>query len=74
MYLTVAVPRVPPEQIRGVRVAPGARLLTGFDVNRLASIETNDGRYRSGAYEQSRAGIVPDATTTPQRTLRTGSS
>jgi broad specificity polyphosphatase/5'/3'-nucleotidase SurE len=42
MYLTVAVPRVPPEQIRGVRVAPRARLLTGFDVHRLTSIESDD--------------------------------
>lgn len=42
MYLTIAVPRMPPEQIRGVRVVPRARLLTGFDVNRLASIETDD--------------------------------
>lgn len=41
-YLTVAVPRVPPEQIRGVRVAPRARLLTGFDVKQVASVEADD--------------------------------
>ena len=41
-YLTVAVPRVPPEQIRGVRIAPRARLLTGFDVNQVASVERDD--------------------------------
>jgi 5'-nucleotidase len=42
MYLTVAVPRVPPEQVRGVRVTPRARLLTGFDVNQVARIETSE--------------------------------
>jgi broad specificity polyphosphatase/5'/3'-nucleotidase SurE len=41
-YLTVGVPRVPPEQVRGVRIAPRARLLTGFDVNQVASVERGD--------------------------------
>jgi 5'-nucleotidase len=41
-YLTVGVPRVPPEQVRGVRIAPRARLLTGFDVNQVASVERDD--------------------------------
>ncbi|MDP6372834.1 MAG: 5'/3'-nucleotidase SurE [Vicinamibacterales bacterium] len=42
-YLTVAVPRTPPGEIRGVRVASRARLLSGFDVNRVAEMDTDDG-------------------------------
>jgi broad specificity polyphosphatase/5'/3'-nucleotidase SurE len=41
-YLTVAVPRVPPDQVRGVRIAPRAHLLTGFDVNQVAIVENGD--------------------------------
>lgn len=42
-YLTVAVPRMPPDQIRGVRIAPRAHVLSGFDVNRVADVETGAG-------------------------------
>lgn len=41
-YLTVGIPRVPPQDIRGIRVAPRARTLTTFDVSRVATLSPDD--------------------------------
>lgn len=41
-YLTIGVPRVPPDRIEGVRMARRARALVGFDVREVARIPTDD--------------------------------
>ncbi len=42
-YLTIGVPRLPPDRIRGVRVARRARALAGFDVQEVARIDGDEG-------------------------------
>ena len=41
-YLTIAVPRVPPDQIRGIRIARRDHVVSGFDVSRVARLQRSD--------------------------------
>lgn len=41
-YLTLGIPQVPPHNIRGIRVAPRARILTTFDVSRVATLTPDE--------------------------------
>jgi 5'-nucleotidase len=60
-YLTIGVPRVPPDQIRGVRVASRARALVGFDVQEVAQISADDGEITSVWSIEARMSSDPDA-------------